>query len=667
MAVNDGRQPGAVGKAGQRRDRSLTTLGPLAREYPTREAALTARARMLAALRLPKGTVHVISDVHGEHAKLRHVVNNASGSLRPLVEQTFAGRMDEAERAEFLKLLFYPKETLLRLAARTPSPAARREYAFAALRRLIELVRGLCRRHTLEHACGLFPPEYREVFLELVYGGHSRERGQFTDAIVDALIGSPTQAGVSGANDPASRLIRLTVRAVRNLAVDELVIAGDFWDRGPRGDKVVEYVRKLPNVAITWGNHDVSWMGACLGQEACIANVLRISLRYRRLSQLEEGYGITLQPLERLVRDVYANDDASCFRVKGDGLRDTLLMERMQKAAAILQFKLEGRMIERHPEWGQSHRRLLHRLELASGTVEIDGVRRTLKDKSFPTVDPSDPYRLSADERLCMDRLRESFLSSAMLWDHTRYLARRGSMWVTRDDHLIFHGCVPVDEQGAFLEFPIDGQLLSGRELFDGIERVVLRAVAERRPEDVDLLWYLWCGPVSPLFGKDRIATFENDLVVEPEPKHETKNPYFRLIHEVEFCRRVLAEFGASPERGLIVNGHVPVKIEKGESPLKESGLAVTIDGAFSEAYGDRGYTLILEPDRTCLAEHHHFESLDAAVEQGVDIIPKVSELRRWVPPRVVGDTEEGERLRDECELLERLEGAYRDNLLREE
>jgi fructose-1,6-bisphosphatase-3 len=655
------------GRGGERdRSRAMAALGPLAREYPTREAALTARSILLAALRLPKGTVHVISDVHGEYAKLRHVVNNASGSLRPLVEQTFGGRMDEGERAEFLKLLFYPRETLARLAASPATAAARREYAFASLRRLIELVRVLCRRHTLEHARGLFPPEYREVFLELVYGGHSRERGQFTDAIVDALVETTPESRDAGTNDPASRLIRLTVRAVRNLAVDELVIAGDFWDRGPRGDKVVEYVRKLPNVSITWGNHDVAWMGACLGQEACIAHVLRISLRYRRLSQLEEGYGITLQPLERLVRDVYAQDDAASFPVKGDGLRETRLMARMQKAAAILQFKLEGQAIERHPEWELSHRRLLHRLDLAAGTVEIDGVRRTLKDRNFPTIDPADPYRLSADEQTCLDRLKESFLSSAVLWEHTRYLARRGSMWVVRDDHLIFHGCVPVDERGAFLEFPIDGQPLAGLELFEGIERVVLRAVAERRQNDVDLLWYLWCGPKSPLFGKDRIATFENDLVVEPEPKHETKNPYFRLIHEVEFCRGVLEEFGVPPDRGLIVNGHVPVKIENGESPLKRSGMAVTIDGAFSEAYGDRGYTLILEPDRTCLAEHHHFESVDAAVEQGVDIIPKVSELRRWEPPRVVGDTEEGRSLRAACEQLEMLVESYRDNVLRE-
>jgi fructose-1,6-bisphosphatase-3 len=478
----------------------------------------------------------------------------------------------------------------------------------------------------------------------------------YIDAIVEALLRQRKTAA----------LIRLTVRVVRNLAIDELILAGDCWDRGPRGDRVVDYLMRQANVSITWGNHDAAWLGACLGQEALIAHVLRISVRYRRLSQLEEGYGITMQPLEHLVRAVYANDPAECFMPKGTGLRETIQMARMQKAAAIMQYKLEGQTIERNPEYEMGHRRLLHRIDAKAGTIEIDGVVRPLRDTCFPTLDPARPYELSAEERACMKRLRESFFVSQKLWEHMQYLVRLGSMWLLRDDHLIFHGCLPVDERGEFLPFPIDGVPLRGRELFDAIERSVIRSLDRPTDRERDLLWYLWCGPRSPLFGKDRITTLENDLVADPATHVETKNPYFHLIHEPAFCDRILTEFGADPKRGLIVNGHVPVKIDKGESPLKRSGKAITIDGAFSEAYGDHGYTLVLEPDRTFLAKHHHFESVEAAVRDGVDIIPELADVRRWDPPRHVSDTERGEEIHREMDLLERLIRAYQSNKLRQ-
>lgn len=632
-------------------------LRPLARQFPNLDAALAEAARLAAERTLPKGTVHVISDVHGDDVKLRHVINNASGTLRPTVERLFGDRLNPAEIQEFLTLIFYPKETLARPAPTPVDPTVHRQFCRRTLRHLFEIVKTLARRDSLQRVNEVLPDEFRDLLRELLNRHTNDPDPDYFDAIVDTLV----------EHDRALRLIRLTARVLRNLAIDELIIAGDFYDRGPHGDRVMDYLMRLPNVAITWGNHDAAWLGACLGQEALIAHVLRVSARYRRFSQLEEGYGVTLQPLEHLVRAEYADDPAACFMPKGEGLRDRLMIARMQKAAAIMQFKLEGQAIDRNPEWGLGGRKLLHRIDHAAGAITIDGVTHPLKDAHFPTIDPSDPYRLSVEERACMDRLKQSFFASKALWAHMRFMVARGAMYLVRDDHLIFHGCVPVDETGAFLPMVVDGQERSGLALFEAIERVVARSVARPEPKDLDLLWYLWCGPRSPLFGKDRITTLENDLVAAKETHVETKDPYFSLIHEADFCDRVMEEFGVDPARGLIVNGHVPVKIEAGESPVKRSGKAITIDGAFSAAYGDHGYTLVLEPERTFLAKHHHFESVEAAVRDGVDIIPTVQTIRTWDPPRRVADTERGDELAAQVALIERLIDAYKTNRLRPE
>ncbi len=338
----------------------------------------------------------------------------------------------------------------------------------------------------------------------------------------------------------------------------------------------------------------------------------------------------------------------------------------MQKAAAIMQFKLEGQMIQRNEHWGLGHRRLLHKIDRQQGTIEIDGQTYALRDTHFPTVDPDRPYDLSAEEEECMARMRHSFVSSQKLHEHMRFLVGHGSMYLRRGDCLIFHGCVPSGPDGEFLPLQIDGHPLTGREMFEGIETVVRRALERCDPEDLDFLWYMWSGPRSPLFGKDRIASFERDFISDKQSHRETKDPYFSLIHHKPYCGKILAEFGVDSQQGLIVNGHVPVKVEKGESPVKRSGKAITIDGAFSEAYGDRGYTLVLEPTRIVLAEHHHFESVEAAMRDGVDIVPRVQEIRVFEQPRCTRDTERGQRIRYRIEMLERLINAYQTNRLHE-
>ena len=564
----------------------------------------------------------------------------------------FSETMSEEEIGEFLKLTFYPAEVTKRLEKSLTDREELRAYATRTLKPQFEILRHLMSNYSLRLATQVFPAEYSELLLEILHAPSTARGPEFVEAMINELLN----------RDRALHLIHLLGRLIRNLAVDELIIGGDCWDRGPRGDKVVDYLRLQPNVAFIWGNHDALWLGASLGNEALICTVLRVSLRYRRLGQLDEGYSVPLTPLEHLARTIYADDPATHFIPKGEGMRPTELVARMQKAVAVMQFKLEGKMIERNPQWNLDHRRLLHRIDYEKGTIEIDGNTYDLRDNNFPTIDPSNPYELTEEEALCLSRMKTSFLNSQKLRDQMRFMVGRGSMYLTRGECLIFHGCVPSDADGNFLPMTIDGTPLSGRALFESIETVVRRAFVHSEQPDLDFLWYLWSGPLSPLFGKDRIATFERDFIADKTPHHESKDPYFKLIHEVGFCDKVLAEFGVDSEDGLIVNGHVPVKVEKGESPLKDSGKAITIDGAFSEAYGDYGYTLVLEPSRIVLAEHHHFKSIESAIQDGVDIVPQVQEIRKFKRPRVTGDTERGQRIRYRIETLERLIEAYQTN-----
>src|ERR1700760_1538229 len=383
----------------QVRDFELATLEPLAREVPNIDSAVAEIARLSAELTLPKGTIHVISDIHGEDKKLRHVINNASGTLRPLVEHLFKDQMSTEQFQEILTLIFYPAEVIDRLQQTLRDPQEQKAYAMRTLRDLFHIVRVLAARRSLDAATRLLPAEYRELLAEILHAPSTERDQAYIEAIVDQLV----------RRGRVLHLIHLIGRVVRNLAIDELIIAGDCWDRGPRGDHVVEYLMQKPNVSFIWGNHDVAWLGSFLGPEALICHVLRISLRYRRLLQLEEGYGIPIEPLDLLARTVYANDPAARFEVKGTGMRENVMMARMQKAAAVMQFKFEGQVIARHPEWHMEHRRLLHRINYNTGTIEVDGVNYPLTDVNFPTIDPKNPYELTAEERLCVRRLRNSF------------------------------------------------------------------------------------------------------------------------------------------------------------------------------------------------------------------------------------------------------------------
>ncbi len=627
-------------------------LRDLGYRFPDASAALAEIAHLRAVRELPRGGIHVVSDVHGEFAKLEHILRNGSGSLRPVVTRVFEGRLSTDEQARLLNFVYYPRETWARVAGSLDGGVARAAFAEATLLRVLELLRVLAARYDMRHLQRTFPAPYQELFTELLAAPLLARDGAYTRALLAPFI----------ADDHGLSILRAAAHTLRSFASYELIVAGDLGDRGPRLDKVIDAIRRQGNARIVWGNHDAEWMGACLGQEALVASVVRISLRYARVAQLEEGYGIPVEPLEQLAREAYGDDPAERFRAKGADLRDPLLLARMQKAVAILQFKLDAQTTRRNPQFDLEHRNLLHRIDPAAGTVTIDGKVYLLLDRAFPTVDFRDPYRLSDAEAKCLALMKASFLQSPSLWTDMSFVEQRGAMLAVRDENVIFHGCVPVDATGEPLDLEVDGAKARGRALFAALDRVVRRAFRERRAADLDMLYYMWAGPRSPLFGKDRMATFETYFVADKATHKETKNPYFDLIHDAPFCRRIGAELGVAEGDVLIVNGHVPVKLDQGESPLKRSGLAVTIDGAFSEAYGDHGFTLVIGADRTYLAKHHHFESVEAAIEQGVDIVPEIQDLRVHARPLRVGDTARGAELAEEIAVLDELVQGYRDH-----
>lgn len=635
-------------------DERLDVLRALSARFPSADSAITESAALRAKLTLPMGVVHVISDIHGEDTKLRHVINNASGALRSLVERVLNGRLDEKEQARFLAVLYYPREAINAFSREIVAGGDRIDWVHETLTLQFEIVRALRRTYRRDHFEKLLPETYRELFIEL-------GSGQRPEYIREMIVGL-------AAHDRDWGAVRAGARLIRNLSCEELLVAGDLGDRGPRIDRVIDTLMRQPRTTLLWGNHDMLWIGTHLGHEPCLLTMLRFQARYRRAAQLEEGYGILTTPLERLVRECYGDDPAERFVPKGQGLREQLTVARMQKALAIMQFKAEGRMIERHPEWNLDHRRLLHRIDLQKGTVNIDGKEHPLLDRKLPTIDPADPYAYSPEEEACLAVIKDSCTRSMRLRDHMTWVVKRGGMWTRRDDVLLFHACVPVDEQGEPLSMRVNGREVAGRELMDSLGSIVRRAIRKRwfgLDDDADWLWYLWGGPVSPLFGKDKLTTFETYFVADKEAHREHKNPYFELMHDAAFIKKIGRLFGCGDDV-LVVNGHVPVKFEKGEAAVKRGGNAITIDGAFSQAYGDRGYTLVLKPDRIDLAEHAPFEGVGAAIAKDADIVPKITTVRTYAKARAIGDTMEGQRIRRGIEALDDLVRAYQEGLVQE-
>lgn len=633
------------------------TLSLLARQFPTTSSVMAEIALLQAKLTLPKRRIHVISDIHGDDRKLRHVVNNASGGLSNLVNEVFGKELTDEEKRTFLAFLYYPVEKLRRHRNELTDCQQRLTTIKTLLRRQFRLIRSLAATIAKDEVLGLMKEEFKTLYIALLDEVSFHRAPTYVDSMIEAL--ADYDQDITALHE-ASRL-------VRNLVVSEVVVAGDLFDRGERGDRVIHFLKNQPKVSFTWGNHDVTWMGATLGSEVLIATVLRISLRYLRLWQLEEGYGILLSPLAKLANTIYRDDPATCFYPNRDSdFLDEDLLARMHKAAAILEFKLAGPVIARHPEWNIDDRRLLHLIDHQNGTLTLDGKTHPLKDTHFPTIDPDHPYTLSDEEQTCLDRLRQSFISSDRLWQHMLFVVSRGGMSLTRDEALIFHACVPTNPDGSFRETTIGEKSLSGGPLFHELEQIIrqtYRQGAHSVSQDLDYYYWLWAHPDSPLFGKSRMTTFERYFIEDPETHRENKDPYFQKIHDPGFVHQIGRAFGMD-QNVLVINGHVPVKVEEGEDPVKNGGNAVTIDGAFSESYGDHGYTLVMGPNAIRLAEHSHFESIDHFLDCDDDMIPKLRILREYDSPRTFSQTREANDLQAQLSSLNHLLQAYRSGTI---
>ncbi|WP_432629696.1 fructose-1,6-bisphosphatase [Brotaphodocola sp.] len=634
-------------------------LERLSELYPTIASASMEVINLEAILNLPKGTEHFLTDVHGEYEAFAHVLKNGSGAVRRKVNEVFGTTLSDQDKRTLATLIYYPREKMALILAKTKN---KKDWYKITLYRLIAVSKRAASKYTRSKVRKALPPEFAYVIEELITEKDDvRDKESYYDAIVQTII------RLGRAEDFISALCEL----IQRLVVDHLHILGDIYDRGPGPHIIMDDLMAYHSVDVQWGNHDVLWMGAATGQRACIANALRICARYGNLDILEEGYGINLLPLATFAMQAYENDPCTCFALKGEPPKNKNEREmnlKMHKAISIIQFKVEGQMSKEHPEFGLEGRALLHRIDYERGVITLDGKEYKLLDTNFPTVDPKDPYRLSDAEEQVMERLENAFQKCEKLQEHMRFLLAKGSLYKVYNGNLLFHGCVPLNEDGSFREVELYGHRCSGRSLYEFFDEYIRKGfVAEdlvERKRGRDLMWYIWLHENSPLFGKTKMATFERYFLAEKETHKENKNPYYTLIEDEEVANRILEEFGLSPEDGHIINGHVPVKTKNGESPVKCGGKVLVIDGGFSRAYqketGIAGYTLIYNSYGLILAAHKPFESTESAIENEIDIHSDSVIIQRSTERELVGDTDSGRKLKADIADLEYLLEAYR-------
>ena len=634
-------------------------LERLSELYPTIAAASMEVINLEAILNLPKGTEHFLTDVHGEYEAFAHVLKNGSGAVRRKVNEVFGTTLSDQDKRTLATLIYYPREKMARILAKTKN---KKDWYKITLYRLIAVSKRAASKYTRSKVRKALPPEFAYVIEELITEKDDvRDKESYYDAIVQTII------RLGRAEDFIAALCEL----IQRLVVDHLHILGDIYDRGPGPHIIMDDLMAYHSVDVQWGNHDVLWMGAATGQRACIANALRICARYGNLDILEEGYGINLLPLATFAMQAYENDPCTCFALKGEPPKNKNEREmnlKMHKAISIIQFKVEGQMSKEHPEFGLEGRALLHRIDYERGVITLDGKEYKLLDMNFPTVDPKAPYRLSDAEEQVMERLENAFQKCEKLQEHMRFLLAMGSLYKVYNGNLLFHGCVPLNENGSFREVELYGHRCSGRSLYEFFDEYIRKGfVAEdlvERKRGRDLMWYIWLHENSPLFGKTKMATFERYFLAEKETHREKKNPYYTLIEDEEVANRILEEFGLSPEDGHIINGHVPVKTKNGESPVKCGGKVLVIDGGFSRAYqketGIAGYTLIYNSYGLILAAHKPFESTESAIENESDIHSDSVIIQRSTERELVGDTDSGRKLKADIADLEYLLEAYR-------
>lgn len=651
--------------------RNLKYLNLLARDYPSQAAAASEIISTQALLKLPKGTEHFMSDLHGENEAFVHILNSASGVIREKVDQVLGQGVPAAERAELATLIYYPAEKLPQLKARQPGEAALEGWYSETLFRLIDICRLVSSKHTRSYVRACLPAGCGYVLDELL---HAHFEDHDKDLYYGQIVGSIIE------NGRADRFITRLCELIKRLAVDKLHIVGDLFDRGPRPDIILDLLLRHHSVDIQWGNHDVVWMGAAAGSPLCCATVMKTTLAYHNHGMLEDSYGINLRHLQRLADHYYGGDDLTVWMPHTDAARGPYtegMLHRcavMHKAISIIMFKLECAVIDRNPDFQMEGRDYLRRIDFARGTVDIAGRQYPLRDTSFPTVDPADPAALNPDEQLVLDKLVASFRQSEKLQQHVRFLYAKGGVYHIENGNLLYHGAVPMTEKGAFAAERFEGRLYAGRALMDYCDERARRGYyapegSAARQSGQDFLWYLWCGRLSPLFGRSAMTTFERLYVADKATHTEVKDPYYTWYNEESACRRILAEFGL-PGSCHIINGHVPVQEKNGESPLKGGGRLIVIDGGFCRAYHEKtgiaGYTLTYSSRDMSLRTHQPFVSAEKAITENIDIVSRENVLEQENRRVLVEDVDEGEILREKVHDLKQLVIAYQLGWIKE-
>ena len=649
-------------------DNNLKYLELLSEKYPSIQAASTAIINLSAQMQLPKATEHFLSDIHGEHGAFQHLVRNGAGSTWRKIEEMFANSMSRAERRSLATLIFYPE---LKFPLMLESVSDKEEWTRLTLVRLVKFCRSLTSKYRRQTVRQFLPEHLAETMEELLYDQDAIElKAEYYQSQIESIV----------ATGSARVFITSLSELIRRLAVERLHIIGDIYDRGPGAHMIMDALMEHHHVDIQWGNHDILWMGAAAGSEACIANAVRICLRYGNMEALENGYGISLLPLASFALETYAEDPCDRFipKVEEEGnftAREIRLMAQMQKAIAVIQFKFESQIIKRRLQYQMTDRLLLEKIDYQQGTIELDGKQYSLLDKHLPTIDPQSPDTLTPEEVMVMEKIKHSFINSKKLQQHVRFLFSAGSIYLVRDSNLLYHGCIAMEENGEFKKFNVDGASYAGKAFLDRVDRLSRQGYfSVNNPAQkfygMDAMWFLWCAPMSPLFGKEKMTTFERYFVKEKETHVEKRNAYYALRDSVDTAGKILKEFGLDPDKDHIINGHVPVKVSKGESPVKAGGRLLVIDGGFSKAYqgetGIAGYTLISNSRGLLLASHQPFESTQKAVVEEKDIDTH-TEIIYTNPHRMrVCDTDRGQKIQEQINDLQSLLDAYREGIIKE-
>lgn len=639
----------------------------LSKQYPSISKASTEIINLEAILNLPKGTEHFISDIHGEYESFVHVLKNGSGVIKRKIEEVFSSTMRDNEKKALATLIYYPEQKLDLIIKEEENID---DFYRINIYRLIELCKYASSKYTRSKVRKLLPNDFKYIIEELLHENIDGEhKKNYYKSIVETIIQI----------DRAKEFIIAISKVIQKLVVDRLHIIGDIYDRGPRPDIVMDTLMDYHCVDIQWGNHDILWMGAASGSKACIANALRISARYANLDIIEDIYGINLLPLATFAMEVYKDDPCNCFIPKISdqdvSTKEKSLIAKMHKAISVIQFKLEGEIINRRPEFDMKHRLLLNNINYEDKTINLKGKDYKLKDSNFPTIDKNNPYKFTKEEEIVMDKIVSCFKNSEKLQKHVSFLFSKGSIYLTANSNLLIHGCIPLNKDYDFMSMKLQGSEYRGKALMDKMESLsregyFFEEKSIQKQYGMDMMWYLWNGKCSSLFGKDDMTTFERYFIGEKETHKENKNPYFKQREDEDMCEKIFKEFNLDSKDAHIINGHVPVESKNGESPIKANGKILAIDGGFSRAYQEKtgiaGYTLIYNSYSLQLVSHDPFTCAEEAIVNESDILSTTEIVEHKAKRKTVRDTDAGKKLEEEVKDLKLLLMAYKKGIIKE-